>query len=187
MKKTLTHNSQTPITYINNTSIFDAVENRLFAGNYSATIIVPHVCNNTNHFGAGFAFAVSEKYPIVKENFHMLGNKAKLGKVQYVIANQNKTHRTQLIFANMIAQNRTIGRDNPRPLNYAALVSCMIDIKKHAENLTSNSESDKIEIHCPKFGSGLAGGNWNFISDLIIDIWSDFSVFVYSPTMLTNR
>ena len=41
------------------------------------------------------------------------------------------------------------------------------------------NKSENIEIHCPKFGSGLAGGNWNFISDLIDDVWGRYNVTVH--------
>jgi hypothetical protein len=43
------------------------------------------------------------------------------------------------------------------------------------------NKTEKVEIHCPKFGSGLAGGNWAFIEDLIEDIWGKYSVTVYNP------
>ena len=47
--------------------------------------------------------------------------------------------------------------------------------------MSKNSlSSDKIEIHCPKFGSGLAGGNWHFIENLIEDIWTAYFVTVYN-------
>ena len=47
-------------------------------------------------------------------------------------------------------------------------------------NYISNLGADKIEIHCPKFGSGLAGGDWKFIEYLINDIWSRHIVVVYT-------
>ena len=34
-----------------------------------------------------------------------------------------------------------------------------------------------VEIRCPMFGSGLAGGNWAFIEELIDEIWiGDYNV-----------
>lgn len=159
-------------------NIFDISEERVSSGNLGSTVIIPHVCNNINLFGAGFAAAVASRYPEVKENFHMLGNKAKLGNVQFVTIKNNKQHRRNLIFANMIAQNRVIDKNNPRPLNYASLVNCMTTVRDFAKNLL-DTEHDKVEIHCPRFGCGLAGGNWNFISELIKDIWSDFDIFIY--------
>ncbi len=187
MKNTINRKNNRPsnISYIVNANIFDAAESKVFGGNFCSSVIIPHVCNNINAFGAGFAGAVSDKYPAVKENFHLLGSKAKLGNVQYISTKRNNSHKTQLIFANMIAQNRLTSKDNPRPLNYEALVNCMVDIRRFTETLI-NREENKVEIHCPKFGSGLAGGNWIFIANLIEDIWSDLDVFVYSPTKLSQ-
>lgn len=159
--------------------MFDVARTRISGQNDGCSILMPHVCNNINLFGGGFAAAVANEFPIVKENFHLLGNQSKLGYVQYVGALKNKTHGHQLVFANMIAQNRIINQSNPRPLNYEALVKCMVDVRNYVNNFQKNNDT-KIEIHCPKFGSGLAGGNWSFIEQLIVDIWHNFTIFVYS-------
>lgn len=161
-----------------NADIFEVSKNRVSLLNNGCSVIIPHVCNNINLFGAGFAAAVANKYPEVKENFHMLGNQAKLGHVQYIKVLEEPKHKHRLVFANMIAQNKTIGPKNIKPLSYEHLVQCMIDVRNHANAISKNTES-KVEIHCPKFGSGLAGGNWNFIEELISEIWSQFSVTVY--------
>ena len=58
-------------------------------------------------------------------------------------------------------------------------MKCMVDFRKYAETLQESSEQ-KVGIHCPKFGSGLAGGNWNFITNLIEDIWTSQKDFVYN-------
>jgi hypothetical protein len=181
MLKNTNQNRQSNIISIFDNDIFEISRQRVLSTtNTGASVIIPHVCNNINLFGAGFAAAVANKYPDVKTNFHLLGNKAKLGNVQFVTTEKNKNHRRDLVFANMIAQNKTINHTNPRPLNYEALVSCMATVRKFAHSLLDN-EHDKIEIHCPKFGCGLAGGNWSFVSNLISDIWSEFDVFVYIP------
>lgn len=160
-----------------NIDLLDSAKQRLSDSTNNATVIVPHVCNNINLFGAGFASYLANRYPIVKENFHMLGNQAKLGNVQYVKILKDKMYHNELIVANMIAQNKTISPSNKRPLNYEALVRCMTNIRNHALDFKNNDIN--IEIHCPKFGSGLAGGNWLFINNLIEDIWSGIPVFVY--------
>jgi hypothetical protein len=54
----------------------------------------------------------------------------------------------------------------------------MIDVNTFCKNLANSTES-RVEIHAPKFGSGLAGGNWLFISDLIDDIWGNINTFIY--------
>lgn len=156
-------------------NIFEISTKIVQSKNLGNTIIIPHVCNNVGLFGAGFANAVRKKFPIVATNFELLGRKTKLGYVQYVTVLRDKEYEHELIFANMIAQNGIISPNNPRPLNYEALMKCMIDVRHHIKGL----DKEKIQIHCPKFGSGLAGGNWVFIQNLIEDIWSQKDIFVY--------
>jgi hypothetical protein len=159
--------------------IFHHTKNRIHGGIHGSHVIIPHVCNNVNGFGAGFAADVAEKFPEVKANFHMLGKNAKLGNVQFITVETDKQYKYSLTIANMIAQNKLISPKNPRPLNYAALVYCMNQVRAYTNNILKQPESNRVEIHAPKFGSGLAGGNWNFISELINDLWYDTDVFVY--------
>lgn len=151
-------------------------------GQHNGTsIFIPHVCNNINLFGAGFAAQVADKFPTVKDNFHLLGQKSKLGYVQNVLVTENKSYGHRLYICNMIAQNGVKGPKNNRPLNYGALCYCMNDIKNFIVHLKKNGDINKVQIYAPKFGSGLAGGNWNFITNLIEDIWSNIEVYIYLP------
>jgi hypothetical protein len=162
-------------------NLFDYVEKMVRSGNNGSSVIVPHVCNNINSFGAGFAAELAHYYPIVKENYHLLGShflKHNLGYVQFIEVYKDTTFDHKLIFANMISQNGTISQRNTRPLNYLALVKCMNQINNF---ITKNFNNDSlIQIHAPRFGCGLAGGNWDFITDLIQDIWTNQKVFVYN-------
>lgn len=163
-----------------NGDLFDHIEKYIHDHTSGCSIIVPHVCNNVNLFGAGFAHAVATKYPLVKENYHMLGQtflKSHMGYTQFVDVKKSKTSGHKLIFANMIAQNGTISSSNPRPLNYYALIKSMASVSQY---IFSNFDSDNpIQIHAPKFGCGLAGGNWNFIEQLIQDMWHKHTVCIY--------
>jgi hypothetical protein len=176
MKTQIKHNKNNICYTANN--LFTSINDRLIIENKGYNIIVPHVCNNVNGFGAGFAYHVQNNFPIVKENFHLLGKKASLGYTQFVVAKENKKTGGKIIFANMIAQNGTISKANHRPLNYASLVKCMIDTKTFISSIKSENDND-VEIHAPKFGSGLAGGNWNFIENLIEDIWFNINSYIY--------
>lgn len=180
MNTTTNRNKYYPYNLIKNNNIFQVIESRIKSGHSGATVVVPHVCNNVNAFGAGFAGQVAKLYPEVKANFHLLGSKSKLGTTQFVISKIDNHYKHSIIFANMIAQNGLISNKNTRPLNYYALGHCMNDVKLYIKNLKIHNENNPVEIHAPKFGSGLAGGNWNFISDLIEDIWSEFTVYIYS-------
>lgn len=163
-----------------NDDIFNHL-NPLIHNYYSTNIIVPHICNNIDIFGAGFAKAVGKLYPIVKDNYHMLGKSflsKNLGYSQFVTTLEDKKTNSKLIFCNMIAQNGTLSAHNKRPINYLSLCKSMMMVKNFIQKLDSSGEC-RTEIHAPKFGSGLAGGNWGFISCLIDDIWGDTPVFIY--------
>jgi len=177
MTRTIKDKYQSNNITISNDNIFDSAKLCVDAGRNGCSVIIPHVCNNINLFGAGFAAAVAKQYPIVKENFHLLGNKSVLGHTQFITVYQEPIYKHKLIIANMIAQNGIISANNSRPLNYYALARCMSNISRH---IVENFDSDnRVQIHAPKFGSGLAGGNWLFIKDLIQDIWNNIPVFIY--------
>lgn len=178
----LTRNKDSNPPYVySDQNIFDQAEARLTHGPRGCHVLIPHVCNNVNGFGAGFAGDVASRYPIVKENFHLLGKDAKLGYVQFITVKEDKQYKYRLIFANMIAQNGIYNAiKNKRPLHYPSLTKCMEKVAMFAQELSLKTEGSRVEIHAPKFGSGLAGGNFLFIADLIQDIWQNNSVTVYS-------
>lgn len=182
--KTISKKTNLPVVH---GDLFDSISKYINDPKYGYHIIVPHVCNNVNLFGAGFAAAVANRYPIVKENYHLLGStflKNHMGYTQFVDVTKNKLSGCRLIFANMIAQNGTISSTNPRPLNYYALVHSMANVSQY---IRSKFDSDNpVQIHAPKFGCGLAGGDWNFISDLIKDIWNNHQTIIYEYNKYTK-
>lgn len=188
--KTQNKNTNKHIVYSNH-RLFDIVKDRVTLGNNGATVFVPHVCNNIDLFGAGFAAQVSDTYPVVKENYHLLGKtflKSNFGYSQVVKAYENEKFKHKLYFVNMISQNGTKNFNNERPLNYLALVKSMSSLAQYIYRNTGFANgSEKVEIHCPRFGSGLAGGNWNFIENLIEDIWGAFFVTVYNYPPSQNK
>lgn len=169
---------------INNNDLFESITKRIKAESNGATVIVPHVCNNIDLFDAGFAGQVANKYPEVKANYHMLGKtflKNNLGHSQIIKVYEQPKYKHKLYFVNMIAQNGVRGPKNNRPLNYAALMKSMIQISQFIHTNTAFfQKTENVEIHAPKFGSGLAGGNWTFINELINDIWGKYPVFIYN-------
>lgn len=172
-------------TYSSQNVLFNSIEKRISAANSGCTVFVPHVCNNVDMFGAGFAAQVADKYPSVKANYHMLGKSflsKNMGYSQIVKVKEDTKYKHKLYFVNMIAQNGIRSQNNIRPLNYLGLVKSMVSLSAFIDNNTGFlNKTESIEIHCPKFGSGLAGGNWLFIQELIKDIWSKYPVIIYSP------
>ena len=130
-------------------------------------IVVPHVCNNQKLMKSGFALGVIKKYPIVE-----LANKStELGETEFVYVEPH------VIIANMISQYKTI-REVKKPIRYKALIECMTTISNRIKELKLFSKN-AVEIWTCKFGSKRAGGNWDFIVELIDELWSDMPVTVF--------
>jgi hypothetical protein len=142
--------------------------------------LIPHVCNTLGGWGAGFVLALSKEFgDLPKEKYlkqiGLFPNKMdRLGKVSFT-----KMKEKRVIVANMIAQNGYMNKGNSRPLRYDALVQCMKLVAQQIEYLNDINNSEQyFTIHTCKFGSDLAGGNWEFIECLIEDIWINAGIDV---------
>jgi len=130
--------------------------------NEDLNIIIPHICNNQGEWGKGFVKALSNEWNepenIYKKDYRYKkhNNISILGTVCIAHVEDFKIH-----IYNMIAQKLY----EKEPIRYSCLVSCMNDITYIVNNMNN------CKIYCPKFGSGLAGGNWEFIKRLIWEIW----------------
>lgn len=153
--------------------LFKAIEG------HSETIIIPHVCNNQGAFGSGFVIPLSKAFPKSKESYlkwhsdRSIVPTFSLGQTQFVEC-ENVT------VCNMVAQ--TLG--GSRPLRYDALVKCMLKVSSYAIQHKIN------RIDCPLFGSDRAGGDWNFVEQLIQDCWISRNIQVvvhYLPNFLPNN
>lgn len=178
------HKNIKPYIEVNKLDIFTSVSNRIKGDHNGSTVFIPHVCNNVDLFGAGFAAQVADRFPSVKANYHLLGKsfiRNNMGHCQIIKVYEEPKYKHKLYFANMIAQNSIPGPNNKRPIDYLALVKSMASLSSYIKNSTGfYQKTESVEIHAPKFGSGLAGGNWNFITDLIEDIWGDYNVYIYN-------
>jgi len=148
-------------------------------------MVLPHVVNDAGKWGAGFSGQLSRKYASPELTYRHQANEGvlQLGCIQ-VIAPPHPPHlmsdalvNCNITVVNMIAQsgiNGNIGLVAPiRPqLRYLALIECM----KKVHFQVDRSHAD---IHCPRFGSELAGGNWSAIEALIWELWVDQGIDVY--------
>lgn len=133
--------------------------NALFQTELGRRIIVPHVCNSSRQWCAGFVLGISKNFAVAEKKYRnwRKWRGLKLGTTQFVEV------APSTVVANMIAQDNTES-NNGIPLSYASLVKCMEDVAKYAVK-------NKMEIFCPKFGSGIACGSWPFIEQLIQEVW----------------
>ena len=156
--------------------LFKAVESK------TSPVVIPHVCNDKGGWGAGFVLPLSRHYPLAEEAYRNWASARPgsfipfwMGQTQIVRMEQNPL----VVVANMVAQ--TLGGE--RPLHYNHLATCM-------NTVAENARVEAREIMCPMFGAGLAGGDWNFIEQLIVDAWvrEDIPVTVfYLPGMLPKN
>lgn len=124
--------------------------------------IISHICNDVGAWGRGFTHALDEKWPEVGGAFRSFGT-LPLGTTQTTCVSATDS----IYVVGMIAQHGLPSWDNPKPIKYAALVECMLKVYDIA------LEFKITRICCPKFGAGFARGNWDFIEELIKEIWVD--------------
>tara|TARA_Y100000310_G_scaffold280329_1_gene299989 strand:- start:1935 stop:2444 length:510 start_codon:yes stop_codon:yes gene_type:complete len=140
-------------------------------GDISRPRILPHVCNNQSAWGAGFVIPLGRNFPVAKQVY--LDTAPVLGNTQLVkIRNGDAPGIGPFYIANMVAQ--TLGKPG-RNLLYGELCKCLAEVGRLSE-LVFQHWGRRVEIHAPKFGSDLAGGNWDFITELIGESWSSLSI-----------
>lgn len=121
--------------------------------------ILVHICNDVGAFGAGFAKAVAEKWPAVRNDYKLWyrsQNDFKQGSIQPINV------KSDLMVVNMIAQEGLISKDNPTPVNHESVKQCLNKVMLLAK---SNGSS----VHMPRIGTGLGGSSWNQIEPIIIE------------------
>ena len=149
-------------------------------------VILPHVVNSLGGWGAGFSGALSKHYPLTEDTYRywfagtdIVGEKDKfaLGRSQvaYCLPNLRVVH--------MACQESYKAAYNRRPLNYEYLYQCMeavrnLCVKENSTIVTRMNngwpvDGESVEIHAPKFGSDLAGGDWRIIERMIEVVWVD--------------
>lgn len=138
--------------------LFEGVKKCVEAGNL---VLIPHICNDIGAWGAGFVVPLGKFYPKAKDLYTAAGKDLILGET--ILADDGVVK-----VAHMIAQHKLGGK----AIRYAALAKCMTTVR---EKVPPKS----VKIHAPLFGAGLAGGNWDFIEELIDEVWGNYDITVW--------
>ena len=130
--------------------------------------IICHICNNYNKWGAGFVMALSRRWSKIKPAYHQYNETSGLilGHVQFVKVEDD------IVIANMIGQHNIYPINNIPPIRYDAVANCLEKVAVKAKEL-------KASVHAPRFGCGLAGGEWSKIEPIIKDKLDGIQVYVY--------
>ena len=128
--------------------------------------IIIHGCNCFRSFGAGIAKSIKERYPEAYEadlnTGH--GDKNKLGQYSYAKLSDDKT------IINAYTQY-AYGR-NKVNADYDAIRKVFILLEEKYRN-------SNILIGIPMIGAGLAGGDWETISNIINDVTPSLNIILY--------
>lgn len=137
--------------------------------------VICHICNDVNKMGSGVAKAISDKWPIVKIEYHNWAENPKdpikfqLGNTIFVVVSnysfadkKGKLKREYIIVANMIAQHNIKSMSEEKPIRYDALDKCLKEVYRFCVD-------NNMILSMPKIGSGLSGGDWNEIREIILN------------------
>jgi O-acetyl-ADP-ribose deacetylase (regulator of RNase III) len=118
--------------------------------------LVIQCVNDLGIMGAGVARAIMMKWPIVREKYIQWSKKDDfmLGNIQTVSV------EPKIVVVNMIGQHGVGFSGGVAPIRYDAIEECLKKVKKMAVTYSAS-------IHAPKFGAGLAGGDWDEIENIL--------------------
>lgn len=168
--------------------IGDITRPQISTSDQTQTILIPHVVNDVGAFGAGVALAIRKRWPKAEKDYqkwfqfwkHTPGGC--LGHTGSSVVEGNNKYI--IVIVHMFAQKGLRGQNNDHPLSCEHLKRCMGEVVGIGEAL-----HEPFTIHCPKFGSGLGGGNWSEIETLIRTVWctKNIPVSVYSYRKAHDR
>ncbi len=118
--------------------------------------LVIQCVNDLGIMGAGVAKAIMMKWPIVREKYIQWSKKD-----DFILGNiQTVSVEPKIAVVNMIGQHGVGFSDGVAPIRYDAIEACLKKVKKLAVTYSAS-------IHAPKFGAGLAGGDWDIIENIL--------------------
>lgn len=157
----------------------------------SGNLFIIHCCNDIPCMGSGVALALMNKWPQVREEYMKWGeygqsydkswvsDKFRLGEIQILDVKELDDDSFWCV-VNMIGQRDVCYFEDMPPIRYEAIKECLWKIRRTIEGWRDNE--GPINIVAPKFGSHLAGGDWNKIESIIHEVFdeTDINFTVYS-------
>lgn len=141
--------------------------------------IIIHISNDQGAWGAGFVMALSKRWHEPESIYRKIAeNGLVIGDIQIIQVSHN------IFVVNMVAQTLgwkqdARGKMTP-PIDYDGLRECLSKVCCFAQAVSA-AEKMPVNIVGPRFGAGLAGGQWEKIEKLVqIELckW-DIPVYIY--------
>lgn len=118
------------------------------------TCLIVHCCNNVPAWGSGFVVALSKRWDAPERKYREWGE-YRLGSIQFVRVVDD------VWVANIIGQDGVgIGQDGIPPVRYEALRKGFAQAARWCRDRGATA-------HMPRIASGLAGGDWALVEQLI--------------------
>jgi hypothetical protein len=178
------------------------------AASHNLCVIV-HIVNDIGAWGAGFVRTLSRTLPMSEKlyrDWHMMRPRdfeseertgpLALGHVQLVTC-------TSPFVANVCGQHGIKSarvqsapghaRVEVPPIRYDALRTGLERLEKilsrrdESRRLDSKSYLGDYQIHMPRIGTGLAGGDWDLIEPIVADVFKDRRTVVYRLPVASSR
>jgi O-acetyl-ADP-ribose deacetylase (regulator of RNase III) len=132
---------------------------------------IAHGCNMQGKMGKGFAKAVKDNYPAAYNDYMRAYQEGMiLGDI--IISNVSNFLEERVII-NCLTQFTYSSKPYIRNISYEAIQSCMTKINDYCIDYTVH------EIHMPRIGASLGGGDWDKISQIIEECSTDFQPIVW--------
>lgn len=132
---------------------------------------IAHGVNCQNKMGSGVAKALYTKFPSIKKEYHTRFSVYKNNEYHFLLGTNQPVLNGEKVIFNLFTQ-LNYGYDGKKYVNYAAISQCFKTLSVILRGKT---------IAIPKIGCGLAGGDWNFVEQLINDtVGDDLEIWVYT-------
>lgn len=137
--------------------------------------LIIHCCNSIGGWGRGFVLALSKRDK-TPERLFRAWSRNELDTAPYVLGNIQICPFVEkdLLVVNMVGQEGISTINGVPPIRYEAIASCLSKVREWVKML--EAEGRTVSIHAPRFGSALAGGEWEIIEKLVIDNLCDYDI-----------
>lgn len=140
--------------------------------------ILVHGCNMLGVFNAGVARAIREHLPFAYEAYQMVYRRRKLQLGEVIWAIRIVADEPPRIVGNAITQ-ADFGSDSKQYVDYDAVRNAMQAIDLFVRQIQIDVIPKPITVAMPRIGSGLGGGDWSEIEQIIRKEAQHFIPVVY--------
>lgn len=143
-------------------------------------VVVAHCCNCFNMMKSGIAPQIAKAFPEAYriDQLTTQGDKVKLGDLTEAWSANNN-----VLVYNLYGQYGFFGRrEGKRDLDYDALEHSLhkMALSLHSKCRLMDLDPRELNVFLPKIGAGLAGGDWEIISEIIERRLIAFNVTVFT-------